>query len=142
GDEPPQRGERQQADAPGDQLRLADEDRADLHAPADGRIGDGAKVGRPKKLCGGTQRDTKTERAADLGEHRCLNSRRMMPKCADRTEGGRKTTTNGSDTRGSRPASAKNKNAVNMARIKNPPCAKLTISMRPKISASPTATSA
>src|SRR5262249_15243220 len=60
---------RQQANASSDQLRLADEDRADLHTPGSERIGDGAKVGRPEELRAGAQRDTKAERAADLGEH-------------------------------------------------------------------------
>src|SRR5437660_840760 len=68
--EPPQRGERQEADADSDQLRLANEDRSDLHAAGNEWIGDGAKVGRPEELGGGTQRDTKPEGAADLREHR------------------------------------------------------------------------
>src|SRR5262249_60509114 len=71
-DEPPECGERQQADAASDQLRLADKDRADLHAPGNERIGDGTKVGRPEELRAGAQRDTEAERAADLGEHRRL----------------------------------------------------------------------
>src|SRR5271166_1757280 len=73
--EPPQRGERQEADAASDQLRLADEDRSDLHAAGNEWIGDGAKVGRPEELGGGTQRDTKAEGAADLREHRRLQQR-------------------------------------------------------------------
>src|SRR6266516_1986860 len=72
GDEPPECGERQQADAARDQLGLADEDWADLHAPGNERIGDGAKVGRPEELGAGTQRDPEAERAADVGEDRRL----------------------------------------------------------------------
>ena len=47
----------------------ADEDRADLHAASNERIGDGAKVGRPEELGAGAKRDTEAERAADLRQH-------------------------------------------------------------------------
>jgi len=68
-DEPPECDKRQQADAASDQLRLPDEDRADLYAASNERIGDGAKVGRPEELGAGAKRDTEAERAADLRQH-------------------------------------------------------------------------
>jgi hypothetical protein len=68
-------------------LGLADEDRADLHAPAMTGFVTGAKVGRPEELRGGTQRDTEAERAADLGEHGRLQQPPDDPKCANIRQG-------------------------------------------------------
>jgi len=71
-----------------------------------------------------------------------FNNRRMMPKCANMPATASRIATSGSDSIGSRPPRAQNQNAVNMASMRNSPCAKLTISIRPKIRVRPTATSA
>ena len=71
-----------------------------------------------------------------------LSSRRMMPKWTSTPASASIAATNGSDSSGSRPASDQNQNAANMASMRNSPCAKLTISISPKIKLSPTATRA
>ena len=68
----PEREESEEADRARHQLRLADEDRPDLHAAGDPGIGDGAEVGRPEILRAGAQRDRQPERAAHLRQHRGL----------------------------------------------------------------------
>ena len=84
------------------------------------------------------EQDGQPEGGEDLGQHRPVEDPpddAVVHGPAERAQ--RERAVSGSETRGSSPASAHAKKATYIATIRNSPWAKLTISMRPKISERP-----